>query len=187
VRLLVYLFTRANLCYPVQMLRYIENNLLQHEQLIYGVKPHWIVFSSTVWMFFAAFFVYFIAPSELAVPLFGYSLTGVVSLALTVVGVVWGVRAYIYFETSEYGVTNRRVLIKIGWIKRVSLEIMLEQVEGVYVDQTMMGRAFNYGAITIIGTGGTKDRFPYIPDPLTFRRITQQQIDFVAHPQDAKP
>ncbi|EKD77337.1 MAG: hypothetical protein ACD_42C00372G0001, partial [uncultured bacterium] len=65
--------------------------------------------------------------------------------------------------------------------------IMLEQVEGVYVDQTMMGRAFNYGAITIIGTGGTKDRFPYIPDPLTFRRITQQQIDFVAHPQDAKP
>ncbi|HLD84337.1 MAG TPA: PH domain-containing protein, partial [Coxiellaceae bacterium] len=78
------------------------------------------------------------------------------------------------------------VMIKIGWIQRNSLEIMLEKVEGVFVDQSVAGRVIGYGAITIIGTGGTKDRFPFIPDPLTFRRAVQQQIDLEDHPEDAK-
>ena len=169
------------------MLPYIQKNLLAHEKLIYGVKPHWIIFNATFWVLLAALIVRVFTPAAFSGEIFdGYSLPGIVSSALLLVGIVWFIRAYIFFTTSEYGVTNRRVMIKIGWIQRNSLEIMLEKVEGVFVDQSVAGRVIGYGAITIIGTGGTKDRFPFIPDPLTFRRAVQQQIDLEDHPEDAK-
>lgn len=165
-------------------MEYIKNNLLEQEKLIYLAQPHWIVFGPTVGSFLLAFLLYFLGPRFVFIPFFGYSLISLASLLLLLMALWQGVKAYIFFVTSEYGITDRRVIVKIGWIQRTSLEIMLEQVEGVYVDQTVIGRILNYGAITIIGTGGTNDRFPYIPDPLTFRRTAQQQIDFVMHPRD---
>ena len=68
-------------------------------------------------------------------------------------------------------------MIKVGWIKRSSLELLLDKVEGVLVDQSIPGRIFNYGIITIIGTGGTKDSFPYIPNPLLFRKNVEEAVE----------
>lgn len=154
---------------------YIETNLLKDEKLIYAVRPHWVVFASGSWAMFFAVVAWFYTPGLYTMPS-GFSLHGIVSAMLFLVGAYWFLKAYIYYITSEYGVTNKRVLIKVGWISRTSLELLLDKVEGVLVDQTVMGRIFGYGAITIIGTGGTNDRFPFIPDPLLFRKNVQEQI-----------
>src|SRR3989338_2874231 len=159
--------------------RYISNNLLSNEKLVYAVRPHWVIFSWSIWLLLFAFYVLLFASSVLNIEIiYDTTLRVYITIALFFTAAYSYLQALIYYKTSEYGVTNKRVVIKIGWIRRRSLELLLDKVEGVLVDQTMMGRIFNYGAITIIGTGGTKDAFPFIPNPLLFRKNTQQEIEY---------
>jgi len=75
---------------------------------------------------------------------------------------------------SEFVITNRRIIIKEGFIARRTFEMNLSKIETVNVDQTVMGRILNYGSITIIGTGGTRETFHNISKPLEFRKAFQE-------------
>jgi uncharacterized membrane protein YdbT with pleckstrin-like domain len=85
--------------------------------------------------------------------------------------------AFVRVSASEFAVTNKRVVVKVGLFRRHSTETLLRQVEGITVDQGFLGRIFNYGTIVIEGTGS--DRTPYsgIAGPLQFRLAVQEQID----------
>jgi len=89
------------------------------------------------------------------------------------------VSAWVRSSSSEFAVTDKRVIIKVGWIRRRTLETMLAKVEGVGVDQTLTGRMLGFGTITVTGTGGTKEEFDRIADPLEFRRQVQSAISAV--------
>jgi uncharacterized membrane protein YdbT with pleckstrin-like domain len=75
---------------------------------------------------------------------------------------------------SEFVITNRRIIIKTGFIARSTFEMNLSKIESVNVDQTVTGRILNYGSITIIGTGGTREAFHNISKPLSFRKAFQE-------------
>lgn len=75
---------------------------------------------------------------------------------------------------SEFVITNRRIVIKEGFIARRTFEMNLSKIETVNVDQTVMGRLLNFGSITIIGTGGTKETFHNIAMPMAFRKAFQE-------------
>jgi len=75
---------------------------------------------------------------------------------------------------SEYVITNRRIIIKTGFIARNTFEMNLSKIESVNVDQSVMGRILNYGSMTIIGTGGTQEIFHNIARPLEFRKAFQE-------------
>ena len=79
--------------------------------------------------------------------------------------------------TSEYAITNKRVIIKLGLISRKTLEVNLSKIESVNVDQSIFGRILGYGAITIIGTGGTRETFSDLANPIQFRRVFQECVD----------
>ena len=72
--------------------------------------------------------------------------------------------------TDEYVITNRRVIIKKGLIARYTLEMNLQKIETVGVDQSILGRILGYGCITVIGTGGTREEFHYLKNPIEFRK-----------------
>lgn len=167
---------------------FISNNLLADEKIIYFIKPHWIVFSSGAWAIFFAIMIAIAGADIFSISIIGgWSLNAIASIILLFIGLYWLIQGYIYFVTSEYGVTNKRVVIKTGWIERKSLEVLLDKVEGVLVDQSLIGRLLNYGSITVIGTGGTKDAFPFIPNPLLFRKMAQEQIvEFESATSDKK-
>jgi uncharacterized membrane protein YdbT with pleckstrin-like domain len=95
-------------------------------------------------------------------------------LAGAAIMTLWGL---IRLGASEFAVTNKRVIVKVGLFNRHSTETLLRQVEGITVDQGILGRIFNYGTIVIEGTGS--DRTPYagIAAPLQFRLAVQEQID----------
>jgi uncharacterized membrane protein YdbT with pleckstrin-like domain len=75
---------------------------------------------------------------------------------------------------DEFVVTNKRVIVKTGIISRRTLEMNLNKIESVNVDQTIMGRLLDYGSITIIGTGGTRETFPDIAAAVEFRKKFQE-------------
>lgn len=160
-------------------MRYIQSNLLQNEKLLYAVRPHWIIFSWGFWSMVGAVYLrLFLDLPLLNMSLYTtYTVREVFAIALFLLGAYWFLQAFIYYKNAEYGVTDKRVLVKIGWIHRESLELMLDKVEGVLVDQSIWGRIMGYGMITIIGTGGTKDSYPFIPHPLRFRKEVQQAVE----------
>jgi Bacterial membrane flanked domain. len=84
------------------------------------------------------------------------------------------IAAWLEMSFSEFVITNRRIIIKRGFIARNTFEMNLSKIESVNVDQPLMGRIFNYGSITIIGTGGTHETFLNISRPLEFRKAFQE-------------
>lgn len=80
----------------------------------------------------------------------------------------------IEYGTSEFAITNKRIIIKVGFISRRTLEMNLSKVESVNVNQGILGRILGYGTIIVIGTGGTKEPFESIADPLAFRKKFQE-------------
>ena len=77
--------------------------------------------------------------------------------------------------TSEFGVTNKRIIIKIG-LGNTSMDTLLTRVEGINVDQGVLGRMLGYGSIDVRGVGGSKETFHHISNPLYFRRMVDEQI-----------
>ncbi|OFW04024.1 MAG: hypothetical protein A3I61_05690 [Acidobacteria bacterium RIFCSPLOWO2_02_FULL_68_18] len=56
-----------------------------------------------------------------------------------------------------------------------TLELLLRQVEAISIDQSILGRIFDYGSITLSGTGGVREVFHDIARPLECRRQVQSQ------------
>lgn len=76
--------------------------------------------------------------------------------------------------SDEFVVTNKRIIIKTGIISRRTFEMNLNKIETVNVDQSILGRMFGFGTITVIGTGGTREDFPDIAKPTEFRKKFQE-------------
>jgi uncharacterized membrane protein YdbT with pleckstrin-like domain len=83
--------------------------------------------------------------------------------------------------TSEFAVTNRRVIIKVGLVSRKTVELKLDKVESIGVDQTIPGRIFGYGTIVVRGTGGTNEPFRGIARPLDFRKAVNEATEALSH------
>lgn len=159
---------------------YIDQSLLPGEEVVYRTHPHWIIFIGTIGWVIGTFFALFILPFST----FGQLTIGGTHpfyLILTFMGwagaTINGIVAYIQYRTSEYGITNKRVIVKVGFIQRATLEILLHRIESVQVVQSIAGRLLDYGTIVIAGTGGSRDFFRKMPTPLKFRLIAQEQAE----------
>lgn len=75
----------------------------------------------------------------------------------------------IQFNTSEFCITNRRIVVKLGWIRLKITEMNLSKVESIEVDQNLLGRLLGYGILSFHGTGGTVEKFFYVKQPLEFK------------------
>jgi uncharacterized membrane protein YdbT with pleckstrin-like domain len=145
---------------------FVDQNLLPGETVAYRAKLHWVMFlPPTVFILLGLLTLlgtFKFAP-ELAMILMGIGTFGLL-------------RRWIVFRTSEFAVTTRRVLIKVGFIQRHTVELLLSKVEGIGVDQDMAGRLWGYGTIIVTGTGGTHESFASIAEPLEFRRQVQERV-----------
>jgi membrane protein YdbS with pleckstrin-like domain len=137
------------------------------ENVVYRTRLHWAVLFPSLAAFVFAVWLLF-TRNEVLVPIGGLLLVLLVfPLAIT---------SLIARATSEFAVTNKRVLIKIGWLRRHSLETLLSKIETIRVEQGILGRALDYGTIIVSGTGGSKEPFRNIAAPMEFRRVVQEQI-----------
>ena len=75
--------------------------------------------------------------------------------------------------TSEFAVTTSRLIFKVGLIARYTTELLLSKVESIGVTQNLLGRVLSYGDITVTGTGGAREVFRRVADPIGFRNHVQ--------------
>ena len=78
--------------------------------------------------------------------------------------------AYIRYKTTEFAVTNKRIIAKRGLIARKTVEMFLGKVEGLNVTQDVMGQLLGYGTVGIRGTGVTEELIRNISNPLKLRK-----------------
>ena len=138
---------------------YIEANLLPGETVVQRARLHWIVFLKAIVVVVVGLGLLFLQP--------------IVGGVVAAIGVMMAVPPWLQRVTSEFGVTSKRVIIKVGLIQRRTLELLIRQVEAISVDQSLTGRIFNFGTITLSGTGGVRETFHNISNPLEFRRSIQ--------------
>ena len=143
---------------------YIDENLLPDEHVVCRAELHWIIFARAILVLVVGLVLVF-------VPRIGQA-----GLVVLLLGVVMLVPPFVAYRTTELGVTNKRVIVKTGLVRRRTLELLLRQVEAILVDQSLLGRVFGFGSITLTGTGGVREIFHRVRDPLELRRRIQGQV-----------
>jgi uncharacterized membrane protein YdbT with pleckstrin-like domain len=94
-------------------------------------------------------------------------------LGIILVGVFIFVGMAIKMMTTDFAVTNRRVILKTGWLNRRTNELAVESVEGVSLDQSIWARLFGFGRVIVTGTGEARIVFPPMAHPVDFRRAIE--------------
>jgi uncharacterized membrane protein YdbT with pleckstrin-like domain len=147
---------------------YVDKNLLPGETVEYRAHLHPVIFLQPV--LFALVGLAFVVFGLLNPTLPGFWMLG---LAFLVFAAGLGIDRAVRYVSSEFAITNKRVLIKVGFINRHTVEMLLTKVETIRVEQGILARLFNFGTIVLTGTGGTKEPFRLIANPLEFRRQVQ--------------
>jgi membrane protein YdbS with pleckstrin-like domain len=150
-------------------MRYVDHVLQPGETIRHVTSVSWIDYLPGLFLWLVALvLLIFIAPWSQASA--GLALAGWIAVAAAfVVGTVLLIKHWWRRWTTEVAVTDRRIISKTGFINRHTVEMHMDKVESVDVDQSILGRLFNYGDITIRGTGETLERLQRIDRPLDFR------------------
>jgi uncharacterized membrane protein YdbT with pleckstrin-like domain len=132
-------------------MKYITQTLAKNEEIVYkGLISKWVF----AWVYIlVAATVFFVVP---------------------LLALVW---VAIIIKSTEMAVTNKRVIVKTGWIMRDTTELKLSKVESVNVSQGLSGRLFNYGTVTVNGTGVQKVIMKNIKDPIKVREVISEICD----------
>jgi uncharacterized membrane protein YdbT with pleckstrin-like domain len=70
--------------------------------------------------------------------------------AIVILPLIWLAWAYWFYSSAEFAVTNRRIIAKWGVINsRHSVETNLDKVEGVTINQGILGSRLNYGSVIV--------------------------------------
>jgi uncharacterized membrane protein YdbT with pleckstrin-like domain len=149
---------------------FLDNYLNAGEQVVYRTRLHKIIF------FWSIFWGVLLLPPAILSIFVGKEERGMAVFMLLLFLVVF-LLAFFNFKYSEFGVTNKRVIMKMGVLRTRSVELLLGQVESIAVNQGLLGRMLGYGTITVRGTGGSAEPFSRIVDPMRFRQVVQQQIE----------
>ena len=134
---------------------YVDNALIKGEHVIHRAQVSWLA----------------ALPALIFSILLSLTLIGI-PIALVIMAIV-AIRIY----STELAITNKRVIAKFGFIRRNTVELKLDRIEGLRVNQGIFGRVFNYGSVIVSGTGVTQTPIPAIDRPLDFRRLCLEAAD----------
>ena len=109
-------------------------------------------------------------------PFTGWILLGVVTLPI-VIGLIILLWVWMRYASTELAITNKRIIVKFGFINRSTVELNLARVESLQVHQSLFGRMFDYGSILISGAGSPQAPVPGIAHPLEFRKFFMEAMD----------
>lgn len=150
--------------------------LSQKERIIYETHLHWI-------LFFEAMSYIFIA---IAISTLGYKWGGQYekvfhysSLPFWGYGGIKFLLEWVQHRSADFIVTNNRVIIKVGVLKRSSLSMPLTKIESIEIDQTLTGQMLGYGTIHITGTGTATSKFDFLTAPSKFRQKIQHATNLL--------
>lgn len=168
---------------------YVQESLVPEEKIIFGGYFHWMYTVSAIsWIFIGLFLsiailyagikleysnlpsaYYMEAVWELN-PLIRLGALAVFLFGILRFAIMMAIKA-----TTEIAITNRRLIFKRGIIARTVDEISIDRVEGVLVEQGIIGRLLQYGTVIVRGMGVGAVVLPrMISNPVHFRKAVEK-------------
>jgi uncharacterized membrane protein YdbT with pleckstrin-like domain len=159
-----------------------KKNLQETEELLYVPKLHWFFVVKHMALFLPFFLILLIfwryaedySGSELFcgavnVQAARYYIRNVFlcTVILAMLVFVWRVFRYL---CTEFGVTNKRLILKKGVLRTIVSEIPIDRIESICCIKGLLGILFNYGTIRVYGIGGTAQVFRMVDRPYALRR-----------------
>ena len=144
-------------------MRYAQSLLGPGETVVFETRRHWLVYGYAI--LFLALFV-----GSLALPPEHQPLKFLAAIVLLPLAAVAAAIGWLRRAATDIAVTEKRLICKTGLIARHTVEMNLDKVESVDVDQSVSGRMFGYGAVTIRGVGTMIDPIRFIADPTGLRQ-----------------
>jgi Bacterial PH domain len=156
---------------------YIDKSLGDGETIIARAHFHWLYVSSAWLALLVPLALLLAAYSQAQSQPDPYTVgAGILSLF----GLVVYLRMMMRKWSTEIGVTSHRFVERYGLVSMRTNEIALPNIEGVRVNQSILGRIFGYGTVRIEGTGVDSVITPTIADPVGFVRAIQTAKEHVA-------
>ena len=103
-----------------------------------------------------------------------------VSELFVILGIVAFILNLINFYTSEFGITDKRIVIKTGALRKKIIDLQYGQIESIQYNQGILGGILGYGVIKITGSGGTNFKFPNISNANEFKNQAQNQLQKIS-------
>jgi len=144
---------------------YLEKILEPGEQIRYVGRLHWLIYFPAIALVVCAAALLAAAaifPDEATYLL----VAGLIALVFSLIAFL---SELLRRRTTEIAVTDRRVIFKTGILRRRSIEMNMDKVESVDVDQSVLGRIFDFGTVLIRGTGASLEPLDQIENPLRLR------------------
>ncbi|MCI5046807.1 MAG: PH domain-containing protein [Aquisalinus sp.] len=155
---------------------YVEQTLAGDEEIIMRARFNW---TYSFWHVF--FFILSFAP----VAVFAWGQFGLgrsfedlalgyyVSLFAIFLGCLILLLHMIHLWTTEIAITTYRFIFKTGLISRDTKEVSLGNIEEINLQQSIWGRIFGYGSMTLRGTGVGVIELPNIDNPINVRKTME--------------
>jgi uncharacterized membrane protein YdbT with pleckstrin-like domain len=162
---------------------YIENNLVPNETIVLRGKLHRLVLVMPPLMLVGTVIALLVCVGIVFSGLgdLWKLLAGAASffLIFCVFGAIVGaVQAYLnYFFGNEIAVTSRRLILKLGVIRREHMEFTFRQIESIAFDQSLLDRLVGGAQLKVLGAGSGWVRSPYLSNFQEFRQAALQQIE----------
>jgi uncharacterized membrane protein YdbT with pleckstrin-like domain len=148
---------------------YAQSVLQPGENILKSGRLHWTIYlRSILYLIVGAVAVWFVQlywPNNDTAVL-------ITSAIFALLFLVTFLHAWFLRWITEFAVTDRRVIYKIGFINRKTVEMNMDKVQSVEVEQSIAGRLLGYGDIHVMGTGadeGSVIHMHRIGDPIGLR------------------
>jgi uncharacterized membrane protein YdbT with pleckstrin-like domain len=161
-------------------MNYLEKTAIQGEMLIGRASFSWLYLLIALGPLWFTLILAYIALQYLT----RHFLSGMISphlvdlgfIALLVIGTWRYLAMALPWVTMEIAVTTTRVVYSRGLLARQVDEISINRIQGINLNQTLLGRCFNFGSLCIIGNGMDQINLPPISNPVAFRKAIQEAL-----------
>lgn len=150
---------------------YLKQILAHDEKITMIVRQHWLfLFGRLLWpLFLFATALVVVASIKFSVlpdrPEVNYAYA--IAL-LPLASVLWH---YLVWQNQSFVMTNRRVIHMTGVFEKQVSDSLLEKLNDIKTDQTLLGRIFGYGDIEILTASEAGiSNLRHIAKPLEFKR-----------------
>ena len=147
--------------------------LNESEEVILDLRPHWVkLFLPILYVVLA------IAATGAAAVLAGDTPIPLVLLAVLAAAVVFLLVRYVKWTTTNFVVTNERLIHREGVIAKNGIEIPLDRVQTIRFNQSIFERMIGAGDLLIESAGETgQNKFTDIRKPSVVQNVIYREIE----------
>lgn len=150
---------------------YLSRMLSENEKILLSARQHWFIFLSSIMVELLATLIIIAIGALVTIFFPPIAWIGIaVAVVLILVPFFGGVHDFLVWWNRQYIITNRRIVHISGVINKKVTDTSLEKLNDVKMEQTALGRMFNYGDVEILTASELGvDKFRFLADPIQFK------------------